>query len=61
MRTTEGGKVIKKKLPHHKEFNFLIISPTFGTQPTTEISQTTARTPIFKDDRTYLKAPQGAN
>gem|GEM_PF-1592494 len=23
----------KKKLPHHKEFNFLIISPTFGTQP----------------------------
>ena len=32
---------------------------TFGTQPTTEISQTTIMTPIFKNDDTYQKAPKG--
>ena len=34
---------------------------TFGTQPTTEISQTTTMTPTLKDKQTYLRAPQGAN
>ena len=35
---------------------------TIGTQPTTEISQTTTMTPIFMDDQnlvTYYKASQG--
>ena len=39
------------------------IFPTFGTQPTTEISQTTTLTSIFTDEQNlYTKhiAPQGA-
>ena len=38
-------------------------SSTFGTQPTTEISQTTTMTTFFTDDQnlyTYYKNPQGA-
>ena len=37
--------------------------PTFGTQPTTEMSQTTTWSQIFTDDQnlyTYYEAPQGA-
>ena len=56
----------------HEKINikFIIFKPidendtetftTFGTQPTTEISQTTTLTSTFKDDQTYYQAPQGA-